>query len=120
MPIKSNLMRLPWQKIGLSPKLTKNRFECYLYRKFIAIVLGGYIQNLFNGFVEEKMDFELSEWKAYKILKKTLKSFGDISENKWMDSEIGQRKILKNYGMELKKKRKRWDKNTISRIQSLL
>ena len=47
------------------------RFECYLYGKLIAILLGGYVQSLFNEFVETKIDFELSEWKAYKILKKT-------------------------------------------------
>jgi Transposase DDE domain len=66
-------------KIG---KMSIARFECYLYGKLIAILLGGYIQNLFNEFVEKKIDFELSEWKAYKILKKTSKGFGSISENK--------------------------------------
>ena len=66
-------------KIG---KMSIARFECYLYGKLIAILLGGYIQNLFNEFVEKKIDFELSEWKAYKVLKKTSKSFGNISENK--------------------------------------
>lgn len=58
------------------------RFECYLYGKLINILLGGYIQKLFNDFLEEKIDFELSEWKAYKILKKKLESFGSTSENK--------------------------------------
>lgn len=66
-------------KIG---KMSIARFECYLYGKLIAILLGGYIQNLFNEFMEKKIDFELSEWKAYKILKKTSKSFGSISERK--------------------------------------
>lgn len=66
-------------KIG---KMSIARFECYLYGKLIAILLGGYIQSLFNEFVEKKIDFELSEWKAYKILKKTSKSFGSLSENK--------------------------------------
>jgi Transposase DDE domain len=66
-------------KIG---KMSIARFECYLYGKLIAILLGGYIQSLFNEFVEKKIDFELSEWKAYKILKKTSKSFGSISESK--------------------------------------
>ena len=66
-------------KIG---KMSIARFECYLYGKLITILLGGYIQNLFNEFVEKKIDFELSEWKAYKILKKTSKSFGSISESK--------------------------------------
>lgn len=55
-------------KIG---KMSIARFECYLYGKLIAILLGGYVQSLFNEFVETKIDFELSEWKAYKILKKT-------------------------------------------------
>lgn len=66
-------------KIG---KMSIARFECYLYGKLIAILLGGYIQNLFNEFMEEKIDFELSEWKASKILKKTSKSFGNTSEHK--------------------------------------
>ena len=73
-------------KIG---KMSIARFECYLYGKLIAILLGGYIQNLFNEFVEKKIDFELSEWKAYKILKKTSKSFGSASENKQLHSRIG-------------------------------
>ncbi len=47
------------------------RFECYLYGKLIAILLSGYIQSLFNDFIGEQIDFELSEWKAYKIVKKT-------------------------------------------------
>jgi len=46
------------------------RFECYLYGKLIAILIGGHIQFLFNKFIEDKEDFELSEWKAYKVLKK--------------------------------------------------
>ena len=69
-------------KIG---KMSIARFECYLYGKLIAILLGGYIQSLFNEFVEKKIDFELSEWKAYKILKKTSKSFGSIFESKQLD-----------------------------------
>ena len=73
-------------KIG---KMSIARFECYLYGKLISILLGGYIQNLFNEFVEKKIDFELSEWKAYKILKKTSKRFGNTSECKWTHSEIG-------------------------------
>lgn len=73
-------------KIG---KMSIARFECYLYGKLIAILLGGYIQNLFNEFVEKKIDFELSEWKAYKILKKTSKSSGSTSEIKCLDSKIG-------------------------------
>jgi len=55
-------------KIG---KMSIARFECYLYGKLISILLSGYIQTLFNDFIEEKIDFELSEWKAYKIVKKT-------------------------------------------------
>jgi IS4 transposase len=52
-------------------KMSIGRFECYLYGKLIAILIGGHIQALFNTFIEDKADFELSEWKAYKLLKKT-------------------------------------------------
>ena len=55
-------------KVG---KMSIARFECYLYGKLIAILLSGYIQSLFNDFIGEQIDFELSEWKAYKIVKKT-------------------------------------------------
>ena len=54
-------------KIG---QISIYRFECYLYGKLIAILLGGYIQTLFRDFIEDKIDFELSEWKAYKFVKK--------------------------------------------------
>jgi hypothetical protein len=53
-------------KIG---KMSIARFECYLYGKLIAILLSGYIQRLFNDFLGEQQDFELSQWKAYKIVK---------------------------------------------------
>ena len=55
-------------KIG---KMSIGRFECYLYGKLISIMVGGYIQALFNEFIEDKIDFELSEWKAYKLIKKS-------------------------------------------------
>ncbi|PWK28911.1 DDE family transposase [Arcicella aurantiaca] len=55
-------------KIG---KMSIARFECYLYGKLISILLSGYIQRLFNDFTKQQTDFELSEWKAYKIVKKT-------------------------------------------------
>lgn len=90
----SDFYRLRWQiellfkiwkslfEIDKVGKMSIARFECYLYGKLINILLGGYIQKLFNDFLEEKIDFELSEWKAYKILKKKLESFGSTSENK--------------------------------------
>lgn len=52
-------------------KMSIGRFECYLYGKLIAILISGYIQSLFNTFMEDKSDFELSQWKAYKLLKKS-------------------------------------------------
>ena len=55
-------------KIG---DMSISRFECYLYGKLILILLGGYIQTLFMEFMEDKVDFELSEWKAYKLVKKS-------------------------------------------------
>ena len=50
------------------------RFQCCLYGKLISILIGGHLQILFNAFIEDKADFELSNWKAYKIVKKTQKS----------------------------------------------
>lgn len=58
-------------KIDKIGKMSIARFECYLYGKFIAILIGGHIQALFSQFMEEKEDFEISEWKGYKILKKS-------------------------------------------------
>lgn len=55
-------------KIG---KMSIARFECYLYGKLIAILISGHIQSLFNAFIQDKSDFELSQWKAYKLLKKS-------------------------------------------------
>lgn len=52
-------------------KMSIGRFECYLYGKLIAILISGHIQSLFNTFIEDKSDFELSQWKAYKLLKKS-------------------------------------------------
>ncbi len=52
-------------------KMSIGRFECYLYGRLIAILIGGHIQALFNTYIEDKSDFELSEWKAYKLLKKS-------------------------------------------------
>ena len=47
------------------------RFQCCLYGKLISILIGGHLQTLFKAFMKDKTDFELSEWKAYKIVKKT-------------------------------------------------
>lgn len=57
-------------KIDKIGKMSIYRFECYLYGKLIAILLGGYVQTLFSAFIEDKIDFEISEWKAYKLVKK--------------------------------------------------
>lgn len=46
------------------------RFECYLYGRLIAILLSQQIQNLFKVYLWETAEFELSEWKAYKLFKK--------------------------------------------------
>jgi hypothetical protein len=47
------------------------RFECMLYGKLIAVVLSGQLQALFKGYWWNIGDFELSEWKAVKQLKKS-------------------------------------------------
>ena len=51
--------------------------------ELIAILIGGHLQTLFKAFMDEKADFELSEWKAYKIVRKNLKKSGSI-----LDKEI--------------------------------
>ena len=56
------------------------RFQCCLYGKLISILIGGHLQTLFNAFIEDKADFELSNWKAYKIVKKNSKKSGNVSE----------------------------------------
>ncbi|MDJ1497934.1 hypothetical protein QNI19_33645, partial [Cytophagaceae bacterium DM2B3-1] len=75
-------------------KMSLARFECYLYGKFISILLSNHIQTLFSSFVNNQnvnnqnkanqadppithpaanTVFELSEWKAYHLLNKKLK-----------------------------------------------
>ena len=56
------------------------RFQCHLYGKLISILIGGHLQTLFKAFTEHKADFELSEWKAFKIVKKNSKNSGNVSE----------------------------------------
>ena len=52
-------------------KMSIARFECYLYGKLIAILISGHMQSLFKAFMAGKAEFELSEWKAYKLIKKS-------------------------------------------------
>ncbi len=49
-------------------------YPCCLYGKLISILIGGHLLTLFKAFTQDKTDFELSEWKAYKIVKKTQKN----------------------------------------------
>ena len=58
-------------KIDKIGQMSVFRFQCCLYGKLISILIGGHLQTLFKAFMDEKADFELSEWKAYKIVKKT-------------------------------------------------
>ena len=60
-------------KIDKIGQMSVFRFQCCLYGKLIAILIGGHLQTLFKAFMDEKADFELSEWKAYKIVKKNSK-----------------------------------------------
>lgn len=47
------------------------RFECYLYSRLIAILLSCQLHSMLKGYLEEQVeDFELSEWKVMKHLKK--------------------------------------------------
>jgi hypothetical protein len=46
------------------------RFECYLYGKLIAILIGSHTQTLLAQVMKAEQDFELSPWKAYKLIKK--------------------------------------------------
>lgn len=47
------------------------RFECYLYGRLIVILLSTQVHSMFKGYLEEQIaDFELSEWKVMKHLKK--------------------------------------------------
>lgn len=47
------------------------RFECYLYSRLIAILLSSQVQGLLKAYLENaEGDFELSEWKVMKHLKK--------------------------------------------------
>ncbi|RDV10240.1 IS4 family transposase [Pontibacter diazotrophicus] len=52
------------------------RFECYLYSRLIAILLSAQVQHMLKGYLEQQLeDFELSEWKVMKHLKKRYSSF---------------------------------------------
>jgi IS4 transposase len=53
-------------KVG---KMSIFRFECYLYSRLIAILLSTHLHSMFKAYLEE--DFELSEWKVIKHLKKS-------------------------------------------------
>ncbi len=46
------------------------RFECYLYSRLIVILLCSKVHSLLKGFLAAEHDFEVSEWKAFKYLKK--------------------------------------------------
>ena len=48
-------------------KMSIARFECYLYRKLIAILIGGHIQSLFNKCVEYKLDRRCGRLRAQRM-----------------------------------------------------
>ena len=55
-------------KVG---KMSIFRFECYLYSRLIVILLSSQVQGMLKGYLEEQVEeFELSEWKVMKHLKK--------------------------------------------------
>jgi hypothetical protein len=55
-------------KVG---KMSIFRFECYLYSRLIAILLSSHLHSMFKAYLEAGEDFELSEWKVIKHLKKS-------------------------------------------------
>jgi Transposase DDE domain len=55
-------------KVG---KMSIFRFECYLYSRLIAILLSSHLHSMFKACLEAGEDFELSEWKVIKYLKKS-------------------------------------------------
>jgi IS4 transposase len=55
-------------KVG---KMSIFRFECYLYSRLIAILLSSHLHSMFKAYLEAGEDFELSEWKVMKHLKKS-------------------------------------------------
>lgn len=59
-------------KIG---RMSAGRFHCYLYGRLIVILVGGHLQVQFNQFIHQKMQVELSEWKAYKVIQKRMQVF---------------------------------------------
>ncbi len=53
-----------------------------LFGEYFSLLIG-HLQTLFKAFMQKKADFELSEWKAYKIVKKNSKKSGNA-----LDREI--------------------------------
>ena len=47
------------------------RFECMLYGRLILVLINNMLQSEFKAFPVEQDDFELSEYKAVKMLKKS-------------------------------------------------
>ncbi len=56
---------LELDKIG---KMSIFRFECYLYSRLVVLLLSTQVANMLKSVAEQ--DFELSEWKAMRYLKK--------------------------------------------------
>lgn len=56
---------LELDKVG---KMSIFRFECYLYSRLLVLLLSSQVANMLRSVAEE--DFELSEWKARRYLKK--------------------------------------------------
>lgn len=54
-------------KVG---KMSIFRFECYLYSRLIAILLCSKVHSMLKAYLQPQQDFELSEWKVAKYLKK--------------------------------------------------
>lgn len=62
-----------WKSLFEIDKIQKMnifRFQCYLYGKLIAILISGHLQQVFIDFLKDMPAFELSEWKAHKLIKK--------------------------------------------------
>jgi hypothetical protein len=53
-------------------KMNIFRFECYLYGRFMAILLSEKIQNLYRDYLWEEKQLEISEFKCAKLIKKKL------------------------------------------------
>ena len=93
---------------------------CCLYGKLISILIGGHLQSLFNAFIEGKADFELSNWKAYKIVKKLKKVWKYIRKGDIGTLQKLLKTIFKEFLTFAKKERKKSKKQAKSSINDIL